>query len=203
MFAARTVAISMIFTLGLAAGGCIVENEHSIVDKAMPPDPRLSGVWALESNGNAQLLALQPRDEGENRLQATFVIMGGKDEPVMTSRAIVALLSIGSRSYFEASWKPGEWLPVDPPVRRSFGTYELASTAGTQTLRICFADPASFEAPIKSGVLAGYSGAGRDYERRTVLAADGASLRAYLAKNEFKCPTPSFFRRLSATPQPR
>jgi hypothetical protein len=38
---------------------------------------------------------------------------------------------------------------------------------------------------------------------RTVLAADGAALRAYLAKNELKCPTPSVYRRLSGPNQPR
>jgi hypothetical protein len=201
MIAVRTVAL--VLALGLPAGGCIVENEHSIADKPAPPDKRLVGIWALEANGNAQLLALNSGDEGDNRLHATFVIVSGRDDPVLTSRATVALISIGDRSYFEATWKPGEWLPLDPPVRRSFGTYEIAGAAGAETLRICFADPASFEAPIKSGTLPGYSGAGRDYERRTVLAADGPALRAYLAKNELKCPTPSVYRRLSGPNQPR
>jgi hypothetical protein len=203
MFAARAIALPLVLTLGFLAAGCIVENEHSIIDRPAAVDARLAGVWALESSGNAQLLALQPREEGEHRLQAIFVIVGGKDEPVMTSRAVVTFLSITGRSYFEASWKAGEWLPLDPPVRRSFGTYELAGAAGAETLRVCFADPASFEGPIKGGALAGYSGAGRDYERRTVLAADGAALRAYLAKNEFKCPTPSVYRRLTGPAQPR
>ena len=117
----------------------------------------------------------------------------------MISRATVRVSEIGGRGYFEANWRVAEWLPVDPPVRRTFGTYELSG----DTLKLCFADPESFTPALKSGTLAGFSGIGDAYERRMVVASDSATLRAYLAKNHFKCTVARTFRRLEGPAQPK
>jgi len=196
MAAGRTGTLFLILTIGLLTAGCLVENEHSIIDKAGTPDKRLAGVWALEADGSAQVLVLRARENETDRLQASFVI-ADRDDPAMTSRATVRVSEIGGRHYFEANWRVGEWLPVDPPVRRTFGTYELSG----DTLKLCFADPESFTPALKSGALAGFSGIGDAYERRTVVASDTASLRAYLAKNHFNCTVARTFRRLEGPAQ--
>lgn len=202
MFARRTTYLALIAALGVTAAGCMVENEESIVDKPVPADKRLAGAWALEADGSAQVLVLNIGEDNPNAMQASFVI-APKDEPAMTSRASITFTTIGDRRYFEASWKAGEWLPLDPPVRRAFGTYELSGSAGAELLKVCFADPQSFEAPIQSGTLKGFSGRGDDYERRTILASDTGTTRAYLAKNHFQCRVTSTFRRLSGPAQPK
>jgi hypothetical protein len=202
MFARRTIYLALIAALGVTAAGCMVENEYSIVDKPVPADKRLAGAWALEADGGAQVLVLNIGEDNPNAMQASFVI-APKDEPAMTSRATVFFTTIGDRAYFEADWRPGEWLPLDPPVRRAFGTYELTGGPGSEILKVCFADPKSFEAPIKSGALAGFSGKGDDYQRRTVLASDTAATRAFLAKNHFQCSVSSNFRRLTGPAQSR
>lgn len=200
MFAIRTVPL-LCALLGPLLAGCIVENDRSIVDTAAPADKRLAGVWALEADGGAQLLMLRAGDEEDAPLQATYVV-APNDEPAHTSRAEVSLTAIGGRPYFEVNWKLGEWLPLDPPVRRTFGTYEL-SGGGAEILKICLADAESFEAPIKSGALSGFSGRGDAYERRVVLAGDTAALRAYLETNHFECSVSATFRRLTGPEQSR
>lgn len=197
MAAGRTGTLFLILTMGFLAAGCLVENEHSIIDKAGTPDKRLAGVWALEADGGAQVLVLRAREDEADRLHATFVI--ADRDPAMTSRATVRVSEIGGRGYFEATWRVGEWLPVDPPVRRTFGTYELSG----DTLKLCFADPESLTPALKSGALAGFSGIGDAYERRTVVASDSTALRAWLAKNHFKCTVARTFRRLEGPDQPR
>jgi len=184
--------------VALATAGCLVENEHSIVDKAAAPDKRLAGVWALEADGGAQILVLYGRDEETDRLHASFVI-APRDEAAMTSRSTIRFTEIGGRPYFEANWRVGEWLPVDPPVRRTFGTYELSG----DLLKLCLADPEAFTPILKSGGLTGFTGIGDSYERRTVLANDTASLRAYLAKNHFQCTVTRTFRRVEGPAQPK
>ena len=202
MFAIRTGPTLSCMLLGLLAAGCVVENEHSIIDKPAPPDKRIVGVWALEADGGAQVLMLREDGEANAPLQSTYVIVPN-DEPPATSRADVAFTMIGGRSYFEANWKIGEWLPLDPPVRRTFGTYELSGGRGAETLKLCLADAESFETPVKTGALSGFSGSGDSYERRVVLAADTAALRAYLAKNHFECSVSATFRRLTGPEQSR
>lgn len=202
MFAIRTGALSIATALALLTGGCIVEIEHSIIDKPAATDERLPGAWALEADGGAQVLVLHARDGEREQLEATFII-APKDEPPAISRAFVKFTSIGGRPYFEVQWRTGEWLPLDPPVRASFGTYELTGTPGAEILKLCLADTESFEAPIENGTLKGFSGKGESYERRVVLASDGPSLRAYLAKNHFKCSVSATFRRLSGPEQSR
>lgn len=198
MFAVRTRTLVLLAAIALPAGGCIVENEHTIIEKAEAPDPRLAGVWALEADGSAQVLVLHQKEGEDNQLQATFVIVA-KDEVPPTSRATVQFTSIGDRPYFEANWQTGEWLPLDPPVRRAFGTYEISD----DTLKICFGDPESFEAPLKNGALQGFSGRGDSYQRRVVIASEGAALRAYLAKNHFKCTVTATYHRLTGPTQSR
>lgn len=188
----------VIVTLALITAGCLVENEHSIIEKPVAPDKRLSGVWALEVDGGAQVLVLHARDEEPDGLLSSFVI-APRDEAAMTSRATIRFTEIGGRQYFEANWRVGEWLPVDPPVRRTFGTYELSG----DTLTLCLADPEAFTPVLKSGALTGFSGIGDSYERRTIVANDTASLRAYLAKNHFKCTVARTFRRLEGPAQPK
>ena len=61
MAAGRTGTLFLILTMGLLTAGCLVENEHSIIDKAGTPDKRLAGVWALEADGSAQVLVLRAR----------------------------------------------------------------------------------------------------------------------------------------------
>jgi hypothetical protein len=200
MFALRTACLVLAAAAALAASGCMVENEESIVHKPAPADSRLAGAWALEADGSAQVLVLSIGENNPNAMLASFVI-APKDEPAMTSRASITFTTIGNRPYFEASWKAGEWLPLDPPVRRAFGTYELSGSAGAELLKVCFADPQSFEAPIQSGALRGFSGRGDDYERRTILASDTAATRAYLANNHFQCRVSSTFRRLTGPAQ--
>lgn len=201
MFAIRTGPLLAGALLGLLVAGCIVENDHSIVDKPAPLDKRLVGVWALEADGGAQVLMLREGGEDDAPLQATYVIVPNDDQP-HTSRAGIAFTTIGGRSYFEASWKIGEWLPLDPPVRRTFGIYEL-SGSGAEILKLCLADAESFEAPVTGGTLAGFSGRGDAYERRVVLAGDTSALRAYLEKNHFECSVSATFRRLTGPEQPR
>jgi hypothetical protein len=196
MLAVGKLAIAI--ALAVCTAGCLVENEHSIVDKPAAPDKRLVGVWALESDGGAQILVLYARDEEPDRLVSSFVI-APRDDAAMTSRAAVRFTEIGGRSYFEATWRTGEWLPVDPPVRRTFGTYELSG----DTLKLCLADPETFTPVLKSGALAGFSGIGDSYERRTVVSNDTASLRSYLAKNHFNCTVARTFRRLEGPVQQR
>lgn len=198
MIAGRTARLFAVLTLALATAGCLVENEHSIIEKPAAPDKRLVGVWALESDGSAQVLVLRSRDEDPDRLQSSFVIADRDDAP-MASRAAVRFTEIGGRQYFEANWRVGEWLPVDPPVRRTFGTYELSG----DTLTLCLADPEAFTPVLKSGALTGFSGIGDSYERRTIVANDTPSLRAYLAKNHFKCTVARTFRRLEGPAQPK
>lgn len=198
MTAGSTGTLFLILTIGLLTAGCLVENEHSIIEKPGAPDKRLEGVWALEADGSAQVLVLRAREDETDRLHATFVI-ANRDDPAMTSRATVRVTEIGGRAYFETTWRVGEWLPVDPPVRRAFGTYELSDNA----LKLCLADPESFTPALKSGALAGFSGIGDAYERRTVVASDSAALRAYLEKNHFKCTVARTFRRLEGPDQPR
>jgi hypothetical protein len=205
MFAAGWRALATAVVVGLAAGGCIVENEHSIVDKPAPPDARFAGVWALESGGSAQVLVLSRPPEDSPALDAKFILIGSGTEPADESRAIVTFTTIGGRLYFEVEWKLGEWLPVTPPVRRSFGTAEVrdGQAGAPDTLHVCLAETESFEAPLKSGALTGYVGMGKSYERRMVLASDGAALRSYLAKNHFKCTAESVFQRLTGPTQGR
>jgi hypothetical protein len=196
MLAARKIVV--ILALALCAAGCLVENEHSVIDKPAAPDKRLIGVWAMEADGGAQVLVLHTRDEEPDRLASSFMI-APPGETVMTSRAAIRFTEIGGRAYFEADWRTGEWLPLDPPVRRTFGTYELTA----DTLKLCLADPDSFSPVIKSGGLAGFTGIGDAYERRTVVANDTASLRAYLAKNHFNCTVARTFRRVEGPAQPK
>ncbi|MCC6946671.1 MAG: hypothetical protein IT539_02800 [Bradyrhizobiaceae bacterium] len=200
MFVVRTRHLMLLAVIALSAAGCIVEIEHSIIEKPEAPDPRLAGVWALEADGGAQVLVLYRKEGEENQLQATFVI-AAKDEVPSASRAAVRFAAIGSRPYFEADWRAGEWLPFDVPVRRAFGTYEISGAADAETLKICFGDPESFEAPLKSGALAGFSGRGETYQRRVVISSDGAALRAYLAKNHFKCTVSATYRRVTGPAQ--
>lgn len=201
MFAIRTGRLLGCSLLGLLVAGCIVENDHSIVDESAPLDKRLVGAWALEADGGAQVLILREGGEDNAPFQATYVIVPN-DEPPHTSRADIAFTAIGGRSYFEAAWKVGEWLPLDPPVRRTFGTYEL-SGSGADILKLCLADTESFEAPVESGALAGFSGRGDSYERRTLLAGDTAALRSYLENNHFECSVSATFRRLTGPEQSR
>ncbi len=188
----------VILALSLGAAGCLVENEHSIIDKPATPDKRLIGVWAMEADGGAQVLVLHARDEEPGTLASSFVI-APPGETAMASRAAIRFTEIGGRQYFEANWRVGEWLPLDPPVRRTFGTYEL----GGDTLKLCLADPDSFSPVIKSGALAGFTGIGDAYERRTVVADDTASLRTYLAKHHFQCAVGRAFRRVEGPAQPK
>ena len=196
MAASRAGTLFLILSMALLTAGCLVENEHSIIATPGTPDKRLEGVWALEADGSAQVLVLRIRDDETDRLHASFVI-ADRDDAAMTSRATVRVTDIGGRFYFEADWRLGEWLPLDPPVRRAFGTYELSG----DTLKLCFADPESFTPAVKSGALAGFSGIGDAYERRTVVASDTASLRTYLAKNHFNCTVSRTFRRLEGPAQ--
>jgi hypothetical protein len=200
---AATRARALAAAIGLLAGGCIAENEYSIVDEPAAPDPRLAGVWALESGGAAQVLVIRRPDEQSPELSARFVLIGTGSEPPEASRATVKFTSIGGRSYFEAEWPPGEWLPLNPPVRRSFGTVELQQgrSGAPDRLRICLADSESFEQPLKSGALTGYPGTGKGYERRVVIASEGATLRAYLARHHFTCSAASVFQRVTGPKQ--
>jgi hypothetical protein len=188
----------VVFGVALATAGCLVENEHSIIEKPTTPDKRLAGVWALEADGGAQVLVLYARDEETDRLHATFVIVP-RDDAAMSSRSTIRFTEIGGRQYFEANWRVGEWLPLDPPVRRTFGTHELIG----DTLKLCLADPEAFTPILKSGALTGFSGIGDSYERRTIVANDTASLRAYLAKNHFQCTVTRTFRRVEGPAQPK
>lgn len=202
MFGVRTGTLLCCILLAVPLGGCLVENDQVLIDKPAAADRRLAGVWALESDGGAQLLLLSADEKSGEKLAATFVI-APKDEPPVTSRATVTFAEIGSRQYFEVSWRAGEWLPLDPPVRRTFGTYELSGAAGAEILKVCLADAESFSAPLKSGALSGFSGTGSEYERRVVISSSGPALRAYLEKNHFKCSVSSTFRRLAGPPQSR
>lgn len=199
MVAVRASALAVSLTLALALAGCIVETEHSIIETPAPPDKRLVGVWALEADGGAQVLVLHHEDERPNELQATLVMVD--KEEAQQSRSTVRFSEIGGRIYFEARWRPGEWLPLDPPVRQAIGTYEISGAAGAETLKICFADPESLEAPLKSGALKGFSGKGDSYERRVVISSEGTALRVYLAKNHFKCTTSATYRRITGPEQ--
>lgn len=199
MPALRILGLPLVLTLASLAGGCIVEIEHSIIDKPVLPDERLAGVWALEASGNAQVLTLYRDDDNPEDLRATFVIVDKRD--VQPSRATLRFTSIGERAYFEARWNVGEWIPLNPPVRNSFGTYTISGAAGAETLQVCMADTESFEAPLKSGALKGFSGGGKNYERRVVVSSEGAELRDYLAKNHFTCRASSTFRRVSGPSQ--
>jgi hypothetical protein len=200
MVAVRAGALACIFTFALALGGCIVETEHSIIETPASPDKRLVGVWALEADGGAQVLVLYQKEEEPDRLHATFVIVNDGEVPP-ASRAAVKFSQIGGRAYFEARWRPGDWLPLDPPVRQAIGTYEISGSAGAETLKLCFADPESFAAPLKSGALKGFSGKGDNYERRVVISSEAEELRAYLAKNHFKCATSATYRRVTGPAQ--
>jgi hypothetical protein len=202
MIAVRGGTLALSFAFALALGGCIAETEHSIIETPAPPDKRLVGVWALEADGGVQVLVLHQREDEPDRLQAAFVIVNDGEVPP-ASRAVVRFAQIGGRTYFEARWRPGEWLPLDPPVRQAIGTYEFSGGTGAEILKVCFADPESFAAPLKSGVLKGFSGKGDAYERRVVISSEGAELRAYLAKNHSRCAVSSTFRRISGPAQAR
>jgi hypothetical protein len=201
MIALRTLGLPLALAAGLTAAGCVVETEHSIVDKPLPPDKRLDGVWAMESSGNALVLVLYRADDNAEALSASFVIVDKRE--VHTSRANVQFTSIGGRPYFEVRWVIGEWLPLDPPVRQGFGTWMITGTADSEMLQLCFADPVSFEAAMKSGGLKGFLGEGKSYERRAVISNGSAELRAHLAMHHFTCRVSATYRRVSGPAQSR